>query len=227
MPICRSEGVILQVVKYQEHDQIHTVFTPDNGLIKIFSSGAILSKAGLRGINPSLAKVELIYAEGKNDLHKGKEISMLSPHIHLRQENKRLESVLEMAKTLLKSQLSYKPAPDLYRLFIYYIEKLKDISNAGVLTASFQMKLLKHEGWLNLSFICSKCHSPLQDLSLFEGETYCPMHAPTSSFLFNEEEALQLYLLAYTRSFAELASLHLPSCVKEKINQLCDSLLNK
>ncbi len=220
MTLHRSEGIILQVIKYQEHDQILTVFTPDKGLIKIFSSGMTLLKGGLRGINSSLAKVEFIYVEGKNDLHPCKEISILCPHIYLRNDGEKLESALKMAKMLLKSQPFHKPAPDLYRLFVYYIQKLKDISKGNVLAASFQMKTLKHEGVLNLSSICSSCHSPLTHLCLFEGETYCHLHAPGSSLIFTEEETLQLFLLAHARSLKELISLQLTSHAEEKINLL-------
>src|SRR5271155_3597842 len=117
MSLHSTEGIVLQVIKYQEHDQILNVFTSDVGLIKIFASGAILSKNGLRGTHMGLTKVEIIYSQGKNDLHKCREISLLCPYLHIRQNASTLDAALEMAKAMITSQLPHKPSQDLYRLF--------------------------------------------------------------------------------------------------------------
>ncbi len=218
MSLFLTEGIVTHVIKYQEHDQILTVFTPDLGVIKVFASGSTLGKSQLRGTHLGLTRVEVVCSEGKSDLYKCREISLLNAYLHLRQNASILNAALEMTKAIAHSQFPHKPAAELFRLFAYYLDKLKGCEYPETLQASFLMKILKHEGLLQINFACSNCQTSIKEMLLYEGECYCRQHAPASSLEFNEEQSLVLYLITHTRRIQELLTLSLDQALQENIS---------
>lgn len=142
----RSEGIILQTLKYQDDDQIATVFTHDKGILKFFVKGAYRSKNAL---GSPLTRAEFIYLVRQSHLHNCREVSLLNTYHSLRTSLSYLETALEMIKAVLESQLENQPAPHLYQLLVVYLEKIPLMPDPLVLAASFHLKVLRHDGLLN------------------------------------------------------------------------------
>jgi recombinational DNA repair protein (RecF pathway) len=115
-----------------------------------------------------------------------------------------------MAKDLLSTQFPGKKSPALYTLFSAYLKKLPSVK-PDILSASFRLKLLQHEGLLSLDTHCS-CGNPARQLS--EGESTCTKCK--SGFLFTMEEWDQLHQLTYLRQFSALPKI----APLKKIDQL-------
>jgi DNA repair protein RecO (recombination protein O) len=216
----QTEGVILQAFNYQDYDRILSVFTYDHGLIKLISKWANSPKQRTKVITAPLTHAEFIYTQTQSELHTCREISPIKQHLELRQSLPVLEAACQMAQALNSTQPLNTPAPDLYRLFNSYLDKLPSMKDPHALTASFKLKLLRHDGVLLLNEVCSHCSAPLDEGSLFSGEVFCLRHVPNGGVPFNKEEFLLLSMLAHCRSFGQVQDLVPSKSFLEKISKV-------
>lgn len=221
MDTIKTEGVILQSVPFKEKDTILTVFTPEFGLVKLFYKG---NRRG--NINGSLAIGDFLVTKARSDLWKCLELSVLNSHLPLRNSLDCLEAAFSMAKSILHSQSFFEPAPLLYKLFILYIQKLPLVSNPFCLAASFQLKVLRHEGLISFTRNCSICKKQWEEAIVFEGEIVCKEHGERG-FLFTQSEMQFCEILAFSTSLSPLSSLNIPKDFHEKIQRVFDQITQK
>lgn len=215
----RTEGIILQTLKFKDIDQIATVFTPQDGLLKFLIKRAYTSKFGRGTSTALLTRAELVYVRGKNDLYLCQEVSPLNAHPSLRANLNVLEASFDLLKTLLRSQAPHKPAPPLYHLLQTTLERLEQLPDPWSAATSFRLKVLRYEGVFHPTPICSHCESPLSTHYLFHGESFCRSHAPPRSLEFDPDEFALLDHLAHAPTWPSLA-FSLPPHFSTKIIQL-------
>ena len=208
----RTEGIILQAIKFQEQDQILSVFSMDQGIIKFITKKSTLSP---------LTQAEFSYSQGRSELHKCHEVSFINQHLSLRKDLAQLATACEMLKSIQHSQLPLKPAEPLYRLLTSYLEKLPSVT-PDILQTSFYLKLLRYEGLIPLypTLKCHHCHKEIRDYGFANGEFFCSAHSPMDAIVFDEEESNMVLLLAFSRSFADLSLLHLNKEFCDKLKKI-------
>lgn len=215
----RIEGVVLHTINFRDYDQILSVFSPELGIEKFFVKGSFRSSR--RGSTPSLlTQCEFVYRQGRGSLLICDEISVLNHYLELRKDFATLQGACNLIRLIQDSQLPGKPAPNLYKLLLKYLEGLRSLLNPKLLLTSFHLKLMRHEGILHLSSFCQTCQQPLSSLYFSEGECFCATHSPKDALHFSTEETGVLYNLTYCRSLKELASLSFPSDLEKKIRLL-------
>lgn len=215
-----TEGIVLQTNNFQDYDQILTVFAQHEGMIKLIVKGANRPKRRGGSVTSPLTKLEIIYARGKGELLKCRTLSLLNAHLFLRENLSWLEAACEMAQGILLSQFPNQPAPALYALFQAYLEKIPTMSDPQLLTASFYIKLLRHDGLLGITpqtSACSTCGEPLTQHYLSAGECFCRKHAPLNSLAFDQEEISFLILLGYCQTYQQLGDVPLSPEFFQKI----------
>lgn len=143
MQLLRTEGIILQAIRFQDYDQILTVLTKDQGVVKFIIKKSINSSP--------LTQAEFVYTQGKSDIWKCREIHPLNHYLDIRKSLAHLENGCEFLKTIQHSQMEHKPCEPLYQLLVTYLEKIPHFSSPSILLASFYMKLLRYEGHLPLT----------------------------------------------------------------------------
>jgi len=143
-----SEGIILHALNFREFDQIVTVFTENEGLIKFFAKRGNANKNKMKSL--PLTRAEFVYTIGKSELYSLTEISPKEHYLQLRQNLKTLNKACDCLKAILKTQMLHKPAPFLYKLLTAYLSKIPDFLNNEALDSSFHLKILQHEGILDL-----------------------------------------------------------------------------
>lgn len=195
-PLLLTEGIILRSVPFRDHDRIATLFTPELGLM------TLLVKRSPSYCAP-LYRVEASYLEGKGDVKRCQEFSLLNSYNALRTDLPRLKVACDLLQTLQMSQWDERPAPLIYQLLIYYFERLAHENNLSFFGSSFRLKILHHEGLLVF---------PLP-------------HGWNS--LFNDEELQQLHHLCSSRNYASLASVYLSEELQYKVQSLFESLLKE
>lgn len=205
------EGILLETISYLETKQILKVFTAERGLISLFSNK--------RNLPAPFCIGEWMFVEKENqDLYFLQDSTLLNPLLGLRHTSASLWAAGSMAKNILTSQLFHAASPLLYSLFKTYLEKLETSRRPTVLSASFKLKLLAHEGHLNFIEDCSVCKQ--QRVTLYEGEVFCLEHAPKTSHILQEEEWSLLTHLLLARKFNELESLELSNSLIKFIESL-------
>ena len=222
MEIYRTEGIVLQTINFQDYDRILTVFSQNEGVIKLFVKGANRIKQRGGVVTAPLTHLEILYTKSKGDLLKCSSLTLLNAHLDLRTNLTTLEAACEMTQAVLQSQFPNSPAPSLYALLTAYLDKTPGMQDPYLLVASFYLKLLRHDGLLKitpLGSVCAACGLPLTDQHLSGGDSYCSKHAPLNSLFFSEEEISYLILLGYCQTYQQLADITLTAEFLVKLKQ--------
>ena len=201
--IC-SEGVVVNVVNYGDHDQVLTVFTRDHGVVKLIAKGNRRQhrRSSDRSAEVSpMTRGEFLYVQGNGELMRCGQIHVLDRYLSLRKTLAHLSAAGDCINVIRLSQLPGTPAPELYRLLLYYLERLPEMEDPQVLSCSYYLKVLKYEGVLSF-------------------QRY--------AFLsFSQQEQEQLQILTHSRSFADLVSMKLDEVLRSKVKKLFGLLLEK
>jgi DNA repair protein RecO len=144
-----SEGIILQAANFRDFDQIVTVFTENEGIMKFIAKRGNAPKNQLKCA--ILTKAEFVYTIGKSDLYTLSELSTKEHYLQLRKSLSSLNTSCECLKAILETQMLHKPAPFLYKLLTAFLTKIHTFTeNQEALESSFRLKILLHEGVLDL-----------------------------------------------------------------------------
>lgn len=191
----RAEGVVLRAVPFQDSHHITTVFTGDRGLISLFVRGTHRSRHFSHAVVTPLTRAEFIFGvkEGK-DLFRFKDAAVIDQHLNLRGDYATLEMACEMAQALLATQVQWKPAPQLYQLFLAYLAQTHQTKNKDALFSSFLLKVLKHEGMLALH--------------------------ETGSVVLTDDERSELLILTASRSLRDVENLEVSPDLKGKVKTI-------
>lgn len=219
----KTEGVILHALPFRNYDSILTLFTPEEGLIKLFFRGAYSKKKGYGAATTTpLSIVEVIYTKGRGDLFSCVDIAVLHHNLALRNTLTTLEAGCEMLQCISYTQQPGKSAPELYQLLVYYLTKLPLIPTPTLITSSFRLKLLRYEGLLALLSHCCVCATPLNDTWIYGSEAFCPSHTPSQSLSITKEEREIIESLAFCRDFNQLKENKVTALLSQKICRLFD-----
>lgn len=222
----KTEGIILHSLNYGDHDQIVTVFSNDQGVLKFIVKRAQSKKNSNGALTAPLTKAEFIFTRGRGEIFKCSEISSINQHLQLRSSWEHLSSAGDMAKAILETQMPQKPAPTLYSLMQRYLDKIPASTDPKAMSSSFRLKILSHDGLFHLTPACRTCGCALEEQHLAQGQSFCSLHAPEWSIQFTEVEMETLLLLTFCRSLHVLTLTSLSTEMQTKILQLFKSCLH-
>ena len=205
------EGIVLQAIPYKDYDRILTLFAP-TGILKFFVKIRKRDYLHFAALTSPWTRVELQYALGRKDLHRVQEGTILAQHLRLRDSFANLTAADTMSQALLRSQWQGKAAPQLYSLFRLFLEHLPHSAAPHTYASAFLIKMLAHEGMLQLS-------KPQQTYR-YGGEQYSASHAPPGHLTFSADEEHVLFQLAVSRSLSHIGALTLHAELHTKIGTL-------
>jgi len=210
-----TEGIILRVIPFRDHDQIVFLFTHDAGFIKLLCKG---SRRQRQEAFVALTKIEVVYCEKRGEIFSCCEMFLIDSFPVIHREWIYLETACDLLYAILASQLLGKAAPQLYALLCVYLQKIPQTANPWVLAASFRLKLLKHDGLIVLPLVCSECQQLLQTAAFTQhSEGRCANHQLSGSLPWSKEELEVLYLLATCQNYRDIAQHDLSPQLREKI----------
>ncbi len=202
----KIEGIVLRSTDYKEGQRILTLFTRDAGLFTLLVKNLHKRPTSLIALSSMLAQGEFVLIRKGKDLWEIVEGMIHDGHFGLRCNLIYMECAGHLARMILSSQLPGRPAPLLYDLLLSYLSHLTKYQDPRSLVVSFQLKLLRHEGILDITKLCTQCkiHPPRY---LAKGESLCSLHATTGARPFTEDEWNTLYALLHGRNFSKIAPL--------------------
>lgn len=204
----RSEGITLKSLPYQGGSEILTIFTRDHGMVRLFVRSARRSTRFPAAITAPFTRATLIWNQKNNDsLPQLIEGEVVDQYLKVRKELAPIQAAAAMARAILLSQLADRPVPDLYRLFVTYLKAIPETNNLSALTASFTLKLLRHEGLL--------ADGP----ELFS-------QARTLGLTFSEAELQTIALLDQSRMIKEILACPIEEGLCQRIELLGKALLD-
>ena len=217
----KTEGIVLRSQDYNERHRIITLFSP-LGLISLIVKNISRKNARLLILTTPFSHGEYLYSQGRSDLFKYHDGSLLDDHLGLRQNLKSLQAAGALANAILTSQMAGKPAPALFTLYKSYHKQVCSFDDPAPLVASFTLKLLKHEGLLSLSSDCAKCEI-ISAHFLHQGESFCSQHAESDAMAFSSSEWEMLLALESARQFSDLRKCCISAPLEQKIQALFQS----
>ncbi len=212
------EGIVMRSQDYKERHRIITLFTPE-GLMGLIVRGISRKNARLLLLTTPFCHGQYHLIRGQTELLSFRDGTVLNDHLPLRQSLKAIQTAGSFASAILASQMPGKSAPALFALYKSYLGQVPHFSDPEVLLASFYLKLLKHEGSLDMSPCCSICNH-LSALYLYQGESLCSEHAEGGAIGFTSLEWQLLLTLCNTLQFSSLRDLILAPEFYKKIQGL-------
>jgi len=223
----QAEGIILKVIPFRDYDQILTIFTHEQGIIKLIYKGSRSKRRGVQGLCVPLTLVQVIYREKRGELFSCQEMTGMEFYHSLRHSLPCLEAACDCLKALERSQLVCKPSPMLYQLLCFYLDRMETITDPWVLALSFRLKLLMHDGLARFPFLCATCFQPLQEVAYVHLTDWgCREHLSQGHY-WNEHEVQQVYRLALCQSYQELINETISEELKAKVNHFFSDSLQK
>lgn len=180
-----TQGLLLQSIPYLGRKKILKVFTPEHGLISLFAQKTTLDPFAL---------AEWVFRKTQKELYPLLDETLIDPLLHLRESYASLFAAGSIAQDLFRTQLPHKKAPELFDLLLIYLKKLPLAPE--LLSASFRLKLLLHEGLLS--------------------------HDPDP--IFTSTEWQQIHTLAFSRSLSAIKTIE--SAPYSKINLLFEARIS-
>lgn len=188
-------GIVLDTLPFRDKDLIVTLLTAE-GLVKFFYRR--------RQIISPLIEGEFLLTKGRGDLYRFSDMTILDQHTRLRERLENLEAAGLMIRAVLRSQDPDRECPGIFLLFRKLLNELPESKDPMQLAHLFLLKVLIHEGLLQLDEQCSMCKTP--PTYRFGGERFCATHAPRGALELTQDEEKSLVHLAKLRSLKEMAS---------------------
>lgn len=206
------EAIVLHALPFKEYDRILTLFSPQ-GLLKLFVKGKKKEYLKVVALTSVLTHGEYHFTLGRKELHRLSDGTILNQHLRIRDRFETLLAAERMIKALLQSQWPGKPAPKLFQLFCLLMDHLPNVNDPSALATAFLLKVLRHEGILQLC-------TPLKSAFRFAGERYSKEEAPPGALSITEEEEELLTELALCRTLSQIAEHPLSVEFQQKIEHL-------
>jgi len=146
-----TEGLVLSATPFQESDHILTLFTP-NALLKLFVKGKRRLDAHHQAIISPFTVASYTYRTTKSDLGRLIEAKIQDQNLKLRDRLSSFETAQKILHTIYKTQWQNKATPALYLLTIKFLSEIPKQAEPEKLFAPFLVKMLKHEGVLDVNF---------------------------------------------------------------------------
>jgi len=190
---------VLKSIPCNEFGRITHIFTLDRGIVTFFVKHVSKNRPSIINLTSPLCRAEFVLQTRRSTLRHFVDGMILDLHLSLRQSYEQLNCAGKMLNLILTSQMPEKPAPTLYLLLVTYLRHLPAFFDLASLWASFQLKLLKHEGLLSVEDICSTC-SKTRASYLVGGESRCPRCSENGDSLpFSEQEWKMLLRLFHAK----------------------------
>ena len=225
-PFQRTEGIILRAIPFRDYDHILTLFTPDAGVMKLLVHGSRSKRRGVQGLCIPLTKVEAVYREKGGEIFSCQEIVLLESYAHLRTELSRLEAACDLLHAVCCSQLEGKPAPCLYALLCFFLERISHALFPTSLAVCFRLKLLKHDGLAAFPFRCSACGQLLlTEAYTRHSEGWCMNHRPSGSSAWSQKSLELIYRFVASQSYREICAEEVSSELHIQVSRFFDHCL--
>ncbi len=190
----KTEGIVLRSQDYKERHRLITLFTPQ-GLISLIVKSISRKNTRLLSLTTPFCHGEYHFRRGQSELLRFLDGTILDDHFHLRQSLASLQTAGALANAILTSQMASKPAPALFALYRSFHNQVPHFSDPTILLASFQLKLLKHEGLFAID-------------------------APCETLPFSPTEWDTILSLDAVQQFSALRNLNVPPPLAQKIQTL-------
>lgn len=143
----RGTGIVLRTRLLTESSLIVNWLTPGLGRIATVAKGARRPKSPLRGKIDLFYTAEFTFSRSRrSDLHNLREVSLLKTRDALRRELGYLHQAAYCARLIEQTTESETPLPEIYELFVAFLDSLPERPPSATTVLGFEVKLLAELG---------------------------------------------------------------------------------
>lgn len=190
----KCEGIILDILDFQDFHQILTVYSKEDGILKMIRK---FGKKKKESISAGYC-CDFLYKVGKGDLTNVIEMKVIDGFPKMRERLESIEGVLECLQAIRISQMQGRESEKLYLLFKTVLKFISEVFDPKRLVSSFYLKILLHDGLLGFD-----SEGKLQE----------------SSLAWSLEEEKELYILTFDRTVKRIEEIPLSEGLFPKIKQ--------
>ena len=209
-----TDAVVLKIIPFSETSLICRLFTKDKGKITIMAKGARRNKSPLSSIlEPgNLIQINCIIKENR-DIQLLKEACFIFNTINIRDNIKKIITLLAVIEVLDKTTQPFNDSPILFRLINKVINKLSITNTKPIILYSFYLlQLTIQYGFKPDIRYCSKCRKKLKkgNYSKTNGELYCSLCSSNAFIVLDSDELklIQLLMITHINELDKLNSYH-------------------
>ena len=215
----KIEGIVVKALDYEEHKRIFVLFT-ETGFLHLITK-LKNQQPHRRLLSSVLSKGEFCYKDSTSSLKTILDGTLVSTYLNYSQSYAHLEAASLHIEVVLRSQLEDKPAPLLYKLLSFHLEKLKQFEDPYLLSSSFMLKALAHEALFNYFSLCPECHqNPAHYFDQYH--LVCQDCAKHPSLMFDSSEHLFLCILLNAKHLSELQKMKCSLEFHKKVKKMFD-----
>ncbi len=214
----KLEAIVLRSQDYQERHRIVTLFSA-SGLMTVMVKNISKKNTRLLSLSSVFTQGEYLLSQGNSSFFRFIDGTLIDEHLSLRKQYSSIQAAAHLTQSILSTQLPGKATPELFSLYKSYLKQVPTFPNLTSLTSSFQLKLLKQEGFLSLTPTCAHC-SGVPACLIDQGESFCASHHPSAPHRFTTVEWEHLHLLYGAKNFSTLRLLKLEPLLSSKIETL-------
>ena len=145
-----SEAIVLRSLPFKERERLLTLFSQKQGLLSLIIKKISSSSLNLFTLSSPFCCAEYHFSKRNSDIFSFIDATVCDEHLFLREKYSHLETASAFAEAILSSQLPHKSTPALYALLKQFLRQIPHFEDPRPLIASFYLKVLKHEGIINI-----------------------------------------------------------------------------
>jgi len=143
----RATGIVLRTRPLTESSLIVNWLTPEVGRIATVGKGARRAKSPLRGKIDLFYTAEFTFARSRrSDLHNLREVNLLKTCDALRRDLGYLHQAAYCARLIEQTTESETPLPEIYELFVRFLDALPKRPASPITVLAFEVKMLAELG---------------------------------------------------------------------------------
>lgn len=226
----RVEGLVIRSLDYGEGNKIITIFTEDYGKIGVMARGAKKMNSRHSAASQLFTCAEFVFYRVGTKLGNLNSAEIVNSHRRLREDlllSAYASYMTELTERLLAEQ---EANPWLFRQFKAALYHLDDGKDASVITHIYEMKVLRHAGYVPEFERCVSCGNSAheaRDFSVRLGGVLCSSCARGQSEAIKlSEQALKLLRLFVRIDLARLGKVEVKDENKAQIKHLMRSWLD-
>jgi len=173
----RTEAIVLSRMDFRESDRILTLFTRDDGIVRVIAKGTRKPGSRLGASIDVFSRLRFMLARGR-DLDIVTSAELLERPLHLHSDLERLAYASHLAELCLRVAQEGQESEQLYQLLIESVSSLDREERAFFVSRHFELALLTIVGYRLDPFHCVHCSEDLKQqvnyLGNDEGGFLCP-----------------------------------------------------
>ncbi len=191
----KFEGIVLRSQDYQERHRIITLFS-EAGIVTLIVKNISRKNARMLSLSTVFTHAEYLVKRSRGEMYTFADATLIDEHLSLRGSLASIQTAASLTQAILSSQLPGKTSPALFHLYKSYLKQIPAFPDPSSLLASFQIKLLKHEGLL------------------------APSEESPYATRFSPEDWRIVKALHLVQQFSQLRTLAIPPSISTKITTL-------